>query len=241
MADPAHMRRGAAPYRPPPRDLLALVAVMAVIEIALDLADAGVFADPSLRGRVFVAGAFWTGLLHGATPVFDLQPYTMFVTHALLHGGFLHMAMNMTVLLGLGTFVGQRYGAGAVLPTFFCGAVAGGAAFGLISASPLPMVGASGAVFAFLGVWTVWDWRRMREAHAPVRPVVTRLLVLVGLNVAFFVALSGMLAWEAHLGGFLAGVAVGLALEGRRNGRLRRARAEARDAPDERRPSGPPG
>ncbi len=149
----------------------------------------------------------------------------MFVSHAFLHGGFLHMAMNMAVLLGLGRFVSDRYGAGAVLPTFLAGAIGGGAAFGMLATSPLPMVGASGAVFAFIGVWTVWDWRRLRAQGASVRPVWTRILTLAGLNLAFFVGLSGMLAWEAHLGGFLAGLACGVWFESRRDARLRRARA----------------
>jgi len=211
----------APPYRPPPRELVLLALVIALTELVLMAADRGIVFDPSLRSRLYTVGAFWTQLLHGAEPIFPLQPVTMFVSHAFLHGGFLHMAMNTAVLLGLGRFVGERYGPGAILPTFLAGAVAGAAAFGLISTSPLPMVGASGAVFAFLGVWTVWDWKRLRERRLPTRPVAVRVATLAGLNLLFFVGLSGMLAWEAHLGGFLAGVAIGLRLDGRRAARLR--------------------
>jgi len=221
-------------YRPPPWELLALIGVIALFEILLELADRSILFDPSLRGRVYVAGAFWSGLLHGATPVFALQPYTMFISHALLHGGFLHMAMNLAVLAGLGKYVGERYGAGAILPTFVVGALGGAAVFGALSTAPLPMVGASGAVFAFLGVWIVSDWRRLRDRGATIRPVLTRVLTLAALNVAFFFALSGMLAWEAHLGGFLAGVLCGVILENRRDARTRRALAAARGARDPR-------
>ena len=42
-----------------------------------------------------------------------------------------------------------------------------------------------------------------------------RVLVLAVLNVVLCVGLQGMLAWEAHLGGFLAGLACGCWLEGR--------------------------
>lgn len=224
MADRAPL----PPHRPLPVELLALVGAVALCEIVLDLADRGVLFEPSLRGRVYMVGAFWSGLLRGADPVFDLQPWTMFLSHALLHGGFLHMAMNMAVLAGLGRFVADRYGAGAILPTFLAGAVGGGGAFGALSASSIPMVGASGAVFAFLGVWIVADWRRLRGRGASTRPVVTRVLTLAALNVLFFFGLSGMLAWEAHLGGFLAGLACGLALESRRDAQARRALADAR-------------
>lgn len=207
--------RPLAPHRPLPRELTLLAAAIAATEIALQLADRGLLFDPSLRGRLYMAGAFWSGLLRGAEPLFDLQPFAMFVSHAFLHGGFLHMAMNLAVLLGLGRFAFDRHGARVVLPTFLAGALAGGAAFGLLSASPLPMVGASGAVFAFLGVWIVADWRRLRGRGDSARPVVTRVLTLVALNVALHFALDGMLAWEAHGGGFLAGLACGALFEAR--------------------------
>jgi membrane associated rhomboid family serine protease len=219
-----------------PRSLLALVGFIALVEIVLSLADGGILFDPSLRTRVFIAGAFWAGLLHGQAPYFAGQPATMFLSHALLHGSMLHMVMNMTILLALGRFAADRYGSGVVLPLFFLGAVAGGAVFGLMASGANPMVGASGAVFAFLGLWIAWDWRRHRAAGAPTGPVVRRVAVLVGLNVVFYFGLKGMLAWEAHLGGFLAGLACGWWLENRHDAAAaRRIRAETRrsrsDAP----------
>jgi membrane associated rhomboid family serine protease len=216
------------PHRPLPRALLLLVGFIALVEAALSLADSGILFDPSLRSRVFIAGAFWAELLHGTRPLFAAQPATMFVSHALLHGSMLHMVMNMAILLALGRFAADRYGPGTVLPAFLIGAVAGGAAFGLLASDAYPMVGASGAVFAFLGIWIVWDWRRHRAAGAPVGPVLRRVAVLAGLNVAFYIGLKGMLAWEAHLGGFLAGLACGVWLENRNAVALRRERAEAR-------------
>ena len=225
-----------APFRPLPRELLGLVGVIALIEVVLSLADAGIVFDPSLRGRVFMAGAFWASLLHGDTPLFAAQPATMFLTHAFLHGSLLHMVMNMTILLALGRFTADRYGAGAILPVFFAGAVCGGAVYGLFASGAYPMVGASGAVFAFLGLWIAWDWRRHRGLGASTAPVWRRVLVLVVLNVVIYVGLRGYLAWQAHLGGFLAGLACGFWLESRGARQARGLRAEAR-----RRRPGPPG
>ena len=216
------------PYTPLPRPLVVLVGFIALTEIVLALADRGILFDPTLRMRVLQVGAFWVGLLHGNPPLFPAQPVTMFVSHALLHGGFLHMAMNMTILLALGRFTADHYGPGAILPVFLAGAVGGGAVFGLLASEAYPMVGASGAVFAFLGLWTIWDWNRHRERGAPVGAVVRRVLVLIGLNVVLYFGLGGMLAWQAHLGGFLAGIACGLWLDGRRAATARALRAEAR-------------
>lgn len=213
------------PRGPLPRSLLVLVAVIAVIEIVLSLSDAGWISDPTLRSRAMCAGAFWSQLgpdtpfarLCGAPAgqIFGLQPLTMYISHAFLHGSMLHMIMNMTILLAIGRFVGDRYGAGTVLPVFLLCAIAGGAAFKLLASSAYPMVGASGAVFGFLGVWIVWDWRRHQRAQRSTSPVLRRVLVLAGLNVALYYGLGGMLAWQAHLGGFVAGVLIGLWLENR--------------------------
>lgn len=236
MSDPRSQAPGET-WRPLPRGLVALVLLIVGIELLLQAADAGLIAERGLRLRVYAVGAFWGGLLHGAEPIFPLQPVTMFVSHALLHGGLLHLAMNMAVLLGLGRLVADRYGDRTVLPIFLLTAIAGGAVFGLIGSREIPMVGASGAVFGFLGVWSAWDWARHRAAGASVQPVVMRALALVLINVVFFVALGGMLAWEAHLGGYLAGLVFGAWLERALALAARRARAEARRA---RQDPGPP-
>jgi rhomboid protease GluP len=216
------------PFRPLPRELLGLVGAIALIEVVLSLADAGILFDPSLRSRVIMVGGFWSGLVRGEAPLFALQPVTMFVSHAFLHGSLLHMVMNMTILLALGRFTADRYGSGAILPVFLVGAVVGGGFYGILSSSPNPMVGASGAVFAFLGLWIAWDWRRHRALGASTRPVLRRVVVLVVLNVVIYVGLKGLLAWQAHLGGFIAGLGCGFWLEGRGTRVARADRAERR-------------
>ena len=111
---------------------------------------------------------------------------------------------------------------------YFAGAIAGGGMFGLLTNEAVPMVGASGAVFAFIGVWIVWDWHRHKAAGISTRPVIIRVLVLAGLNLVFFFGMDGMLAWEAHLGGFLAGLLCGVVLERRREASDLAARASRR-------------
>jgi rhomboid protease GluP len=219
-------------WRPLPRALVALVLFMVGVELVLFAGDLGFFGDSFLRQRVYIVGAFWSELFHGVQPVFSLQPVTMFVSHALLHGGILHLGMNMAVLLGLGRLISDRYGERTVLPLFLLSAIAGGVTFALLNVSEIPMVGASGAVFGFLGVWTAWDWHRHRAYGVSTRPVVMRGIALVLINVIFFIGLGGMIAWEAHLGGYAAGLAFGFWLERELAADARRARAEARRARD---------
>lgn len=215
-------------FKPLPRALVGLAGLLAAIEIILSLADNGILFNPGLRAAAFNYGAFWDPLLRGQEPLFALQPWTMFITHALLHGSLFHMAMNTTILLALGRLASDVYGNRVILPLFFGGAIGGGLMFGLLSNVPYPMVGASGAVFTFLGIWIVWDLRRHLLAGASAGPVMTRVLVLAGMNLVMWYALGGMVAWEAHLGGFIVGLLAGFWLEYRSAVRARARRAELR-------------
>ena len=79
-----------------------------------------------------------------------------------------------------------------------------------------PMVGASGAVMGLIGVWIVWDAFDMVSAGWPRRRVITAILARCGLllvlNLVMFVLLHGLLAWQTHLGGFVAGALAALAI-----------------------------
>ena len=185
-----------------------LVGVMALIEIVLSAADAGAIGSPEWRWIVFSYGAFWRPVFSGEiAPMFSGQVVTMFVSHAFLHGSFLHLSMNSAVLLAIGKFIADRIGIRKTMMVFLFSAVGGAVAFGLISIGNGPMIGASGAVFGLIGVWQVWDFSMRRRRNLPVGPVVKSVFALVLVNILLFVVLSSGLAWEAHLGGWLVGVA----------------------------------
>lgn len=186
--------------------LWVLVGIMAAIELVLSLSSYGLFGSLSLRWPAFTLGAFWQPILSGATPpVFSGQTVLMFITHAFLHSGVMHLALNCVVLLALGKFVSFQVGASKTLLVLFLSAIAGAAFFGLVSASNGPMIGASGAVFGLIGLWQASDYRMRRRSELPLQPVLMAFLGLVATNIVFFVILSGGLAWEAHLGGWIAG------------------------------------
>ena len=189
-----------------PGFLWALIGIMAAIELPLSLSDAGWIGSKGWRMNVFLYGAFWPPLLgEGLAPLYPGQKALMFLTHALLHGNVMHFAMNSAVLLALGKGVATFLGAGKTILLLALSAIAGAAAFGLLSAASGPMIGASGAVFGLLGLWQAWDFRRRRHFNQSLRPVLRGILGLLVVNLVLFVALSGTLAWEAHLGGWIAG------------------------------------
>ena len=193
--------------------LLAIVAGCAGVELTLLAADYGLLDMPRLRQRAYDNGAFRPQLLQNWIPNYPAQPWLMFLTYGFLHGGPLHMAVNMVTLWSLGRIVVGRIG-GRGLALLYLGSILGGAvAYGLISDSLRLMVGASGALFGLAGAMVVWLWNDRDLHDGNLRQMWNLLAYLLVINVVMYWALDGQLAWETHLGGFLIGCALGYTLD----------------------------
>lgn len=149
------------------------------------------------------------------------------VSHALLHGGWLHLFVNMGFLLAFGSAVARRMGVAPFLGLYALAAAVG--AFTFAAGSPYeitPLVGASGAVFGLLGAILriallpprggrpapfPFNQRRTALAFAGAYAVIN---LFMGLAPRLFGA-EGAIAWEAHLGGFAAGFLLMPVLDGR--------------------------
>ena len=189
--------------------LWLLAAALILPEALLWSADHGLWGSGRWRPLAYAYGGFWTGLLRGWQPNFAAQPWTMFLTYSFLHAGPMHLIGNLAALAWLVRLLRPRIGVGRLLLVYALAALAGAAMFGLLSRQVAPMVGASGAIFGLAGAWIIGE---AREDHARGRPwpqVLGRAaligLVLVALNLVQWWAEAGRLAWQTHLGGFLAG------------------------------------
>lgn len=144
------------------------------------------------------------------------------------HGGVLHLVGNLLYLWVFGNNVEDRLGHLRFALFYLAAGLAAAAAQVLADpGSRVPMVGASGAISGVLGVYlVVWPHARVL-VFLPFLPfVVPRIRAGWLLTFWFAMQLSGALAgpgeaggvaFWAHVGGFLAGVPVGLALiRGRR-------------------------
>ncbi len=198
------MRLGTRPNTPA---VLWLVGLTCLPEALFTLLSTDLMGQTDLRRIALAYGAFWNGLLQNWQPLYPFQRELMFVTYAMLHGGFLHLIGNMIAVLALGGIVVARIGQQGFLLLYVISCIGGAAGFALLSNSTSPMVGASGAVFGLIGAWKFWEWQLRRHAGAAMGPLWRSLAGLAGLNVLLWLLLSGLLAWEAHLGGFLAGAA----------------------------------
>lgn len=188
--------------------LLAICLACALPEVLLTGADLGLWGAAWWRRFAYANGGFWAGLLHDWQPNYRLQPLTMFFSYGFLHGGMLHLVLNMLTLFGLGRVVADRQGAGTMLVIFVISLFGGAVGFALLSSVPLPMVGASGALFGLAGAITWQDFRDRGPGLRGLRPVLQSVLWLIFLNVAMWWAMDGLLAWQTHLGGFVGGALV---------------------------------
>jgi membrane associated rhomboid family serine protease len=196
----------------------SIVTICVAVEAVLVLADLGLLGNPRLRQKAYEWAGFWPGLLQGWQPNYPGQGAVMFFTYGFLHGGPLHLIVNMITLRSLGYAVLDRVGAWGFAGLYGASLLGGAAGFGLIAETFRPMVGASGALFGLAGgllAWNYVDRFTFREALWPVARVA---LFLVAMNVAMWWALDGQLAWQTHLGGFLVGWIVALLIDPRSRG-----------------------
>ena len=176
---------------------------------------------------MFLAPATLEGLYveFGVAPAYLLEaarshPFAILVaplSHVFLHGGWIHLLFNCFLILQTGELVAERLGRDAggalrFLTLFFASAAAGAVVYILFNAqSGTPAIGASGAGCGLYGAYLLAlapNWRIAIRAPAIWRMAFFFLAVNVGL--ALLARASGVLpiAWEAHLGGFVGGVAL---------------------------------
>jgi membrane associated rhomboid family serine protease len=145
------------------------------------------------------------------------------VTSMFLHGGWMHLIGNMWFLYIFGDNIEGVLGHGKYLLFYLGGGVSASLVHGLTDASSvLPTVGASGAIAAVLGAYIVWfpQSRIHTLVFLGFFITVTEIPALVYLGFWFLLQAfggtvsmaaapgAGGVAWFAHIGGFVFGVAV---------------------------------
>lgn len=192
----------------PPLIVWALVGSFAVIEGLLQIADLGIVLS-DMRVRTYILFAFFDiyfdGALGGQAVPFEF--WTSFVTHAFLHGGAIHLLLNGAIFLGIGGVLANLLGPGRFLALFAICAIGGAIAFGVIATFNGPLVGASGAIFGFFGALKRYEWKYIQTTGASADRFWRTIAALIAINVllAFVPLGGGGIAWQAHLGGFVAG------------------------------------
>lgn len=147
-------------------------------------------------------------LITGSFPGVDLVGvddggWWRLLTSAFLHVQLLHIAFNMLALYTLGPPLERLVGTARFLAIYLICAFAGSAAVVWLAPELTPTLGASGAVFGIFGAAIVLMRSRGYEVGS--------WILVLGLNLVITFALPGI-SWQAHLGGLVVGVALGLVL-----------------------------
>lgn len=192
-----------------------VVVVCVGVELVLQLGDAGAIDVPRFRSLVYEYGGFWPGLLANWQPNFPYQTWSMFFSYGLLHAGLWHLGLNMLTLWSLGRVVAERISVWKFAILYSAATLGGAAGYALLADSFRPMVGASGALFGLAGAILAWDYVDRFTLDERLWPVARAALLLIGLNMALYYAMGGVLAWEAHLGGFVAGWVMAMIIDPR--------------------------
>ena len=200
-----------------PWPVVALIAAMAIIHLALYLGGEG------WQDWAFAVFAFIPAVVSGG--VAEMVPgsaWWRFLTHAFLHGDWMHLLFNCIWLLVFGTVTARRLGAVRFFALFLI-SVLGGAAATLARnwGEVIFLIGASGGVSGLLAAAIPVMYGRKRHsdhrALGPLelftdRPALMFMALWLGLTLVsgstglLVPGQPGNIAWEAHLGGFVAGL-----------------------------------
>lgn len=199
---------GQAPvFNVPPVTLVAVLAIVAVyglLQLLLPGIERLVVAFSVVPARIAqtLADPGFGAVLLDATSL---------VSHALIHTEFLHMAVNAGFLLAFGSFCERALGRDHFIWLLLGSAIGGAVVQVLIDwGAILVMFGASGAVSGCMGGMVRVLLRPGSDPHRR-RFALTFVAVLFVLNLVIgqlgpgVMGVEAQVAWEAHIGGFLAG------------------------------------
>ena len=217
-----------------PGVIIALIASFVAIELLRDYVLSDFDRDYFDAMFAFIPTRYDSSLLpDGSLPGGLGADIWTFVTYAFIHGGWMHLGMNSIWFLPFGSAVARRFGTVRFLGFFAVTAAAGALAHLMTHhGENSAVIGASAAIsgtmaaamrFAFQRGGPLGFWRENDDAayHVPALPLVgvlrdfrvlLFLLVWLGINVLFgasSIQIGGTdqpVAWQAHIGGFAAGL-----------------------------------
>jgi membrane associated rhomboid family serine protease len=213
----------AAPRQPifnVPAVVLCLIAALAAAHLARTLASPAQSAA-WIADYAFIPARYSAAWLaaNGVDGGLWWQRAIPFVSYMALHNDWVHLGINCLWLLAFGPVVARRWGVSLFLAFFLVCGVAGAAThLALNWASPMPVIGASGAISGLMAAGLrLLPSMRPVPGESGLLPIWSRQiflfsLVWMGMNVIAGVTgmgmggESGLIAWQAHMGGFIAGL-----------------------------------
>jgi membrane associated rhomboid family serine protease len=122
------------------------------------------------------------------------------ITGAFLHGGLLHIGVNMISLWFLGRFIEYALGSWRMLVVYMVSLIAAGLGVVYFSNPMVATVGASGAIFGLFGALFAIGFKLGKPGMNLVRANIG--ILVLNLIITFTVP---QISWQAHVSGLLAG------------------------------------
>ena len=186
--------------------IAGLTSIISLLVLALDAVERAAVLMGFVPLRFGGGAKLWPAIPAMLTPL----------SATLVHASLLHLAGNLLMLMWCGLAVERVLGARGVLLLYAIGAyVAASAQFLVGPHSDQPMIGASGAISALIGAFALSYGQQKSIVRSR---VLNRWLNVAWLMVAWIVIQLGfgylmgtqgmLLATPAHIGGFIAGLAM---------------------------------
>ncbi len=141
-----------------------------------------------------------------------------------LHAGLIHLGLNAYVLWIFGNEIERQIGRVETLVVFLVTGVFAGATSFAFAPGFIVAVGASGAIFGLVGAFIAYNYLRRHHVMAQARLRGALSMLVINLIIGFSIP---SIDWRAHLGGLVAGLIAGFAVDPSRPVALRRAFAAA--------------
>lgn len=170
------------------------------------LIDAGALVPFTLDGSGGLVGGEWWRLL----------------SSVFLHAGVIHLALNSYVLWIFGNAIERDIGRVSTLAVFLVTGVFAGATSYAFAPGFAIAVGASGAIFGLVGAFVAYNYLRRHHVMAQARLRAALSMLLINLIIGFSIP---AIDWRAHLGGLVAGLVAGFAVDPSRPAAIRRVAA----------------
>jgi membrane associated rhomboid family serine protease len=165
--------------------------------------------DDSQRLQLYYTFGFVPGYYTGAIQPFPLTALLAPLTHLLIHGGWMHLIFNSIMGVALTVYFEKSFGTRSAAIFFvLCGLLGAAFYFVLNPFSTTPVVGASGSISGLFGAMII-----LMHNTPGLRPLGRRgPWPLIAFWVVFM-SVTGLfggsnMAWQAHVGGFIAGIAL---------------------------------
>ncbi|MEN2738613.1 rhomboid family intramembrane serine protease [Microbacterium sp. X-17] len=153
-----------------------------------------------LPGSGISAALMFNSLYLLPIPGVPFEPWRI-LTMTLVHASFWHLALNMLALWMLGRILEPLVGHARFLVLYLLSAIGGSVAMALL-APGTSAVGASGAIFGLFGALIIIG----RHIGAEI----TGIVIILGINLAIGFLPGMNVAWQAHVGGLVAGALAAL-------------------------------